>query len=79
VATIWFEIVDSYIQHRSDQADDDNVKAENKQAAAPKSLRAPFFSYTSSLVAEKRSAQAQDLIPALRRASLGSSEAQLSC
>jgi hypothetical protein len=54
VAAIWFEIVDSYIQHRCGQADDKAIKAENKQVAAPKSLRAPFFSYTSSLVVEKR-------------------------
>jgi hypothetical protein len=41
-----FELVDSYIQHRCDQADDKAIKAENKQAAAPKSLRVPFFSVT---------------------------------
>jgi hypothetical protein len=34
-----FELVDSYIHH-GDQVDNKAVKAENKQAAAP---RAPFF------------------------------------
>ena len=54
MAAIWLEIVDSYIQQHGDQADDDIIKAENNQAAAPKSLRLPFFSYTSSLMFEKR-------------------------
>jgi hypothetical protein len=30
VAAIWFDLVDSYIQHGGDQADDKVIKAENK-------------------------------------------------
>jgi len=36
LTVIWFNVVDSHIQHRCDQADDEAIKAENKQAAAPK-------------------------------------------
>jgi hypothetical protein len=35
VTTIWFDIVNRHIQHRSDEADEDIVKAEHKQAAPP--------------------------------------------
>jgi hypothetical protein len=36
VAAIWFKIVDRHIQDRCYQANDETIKAENKQAAAPK-------------------------------------------
>ena len=35
LAAIWFEVVDRYIQQRCYQGNDNSIKAENKQAAAP--------------------------------------------
>jgi len=35
LAAIWFEFVDRHTQHRCYQGNDDSIKAENKQAAAP--------------------------------------------
>jgi hypothetical protein len=35
LAWFWFKLVDSRIQHGGDQADEDIVKAEKKQAAPP--------------------------------------------
>jgi hypothetical protein len=34
-AAIWFEVVDCHTQHRCYQANDETIKAEAKQAAAP--------------------------------------------
>jgi hypothetical protein len=39
VVAIWFKLVDSHIQRRRNQTDEDIIKAENKQAAAP--VRSP--------------------------------------
>jgi len=35
LAAIWFEVVDCHIQRRCHQANDETIKAENKQATAP--------------------------------------------
>jgi hypothetical protein len=37
LTVIWFNVVDSHIQHRCDQADDEAINAENKWPPLPKS------------------------------------------